>query len=87
MIRSNSELMAGQFEYNWNHRHGSLEGKMPVDRIRKVSETTPLAQQVEGAYDETKGRIRHREWQVDKTRVEHHRRVLDLVALVEAREF
>ncbi|MBK3823812.1 IS481 family transposase, partial [Paraburkholderia aspalathi] len=41
-------------------------------------ETTPLAEQVESTYDGLKERIRHREWRVDKTLAEHHRRAPEL---------
>jgi transposase InsO family protein len=66
-----------QFDYNWRRPHGSLGGKTPVDRIAEVGEITPLSEQVQNAYDERKERIRHREWRVDKTLAEHHRRVLE----------
>lgn len=72
-----------QFEYNWRRLHGSLGGKTPVDRIAEVSEITPLAEQVESAYDEEKERIRHREWRVDKILAQHHRRALDVATPVE----
>lgn len=67
-----------QFDYNWRRPHGSLGGKTPVDCIAEVGEITPLAEQVESAYDGLKERIRHREWRVDKTLAEHHRRALEL---------
>ncbi|MCO8319752.1 IS481 family transposase [Burkholderia multivorans] len=69
-----------QFNYNWRRPHGSLGGKTPIDRIAELSEITPLAEEVESAYDETKERIRHREWRVDKTLAEHHRRVVELAS-------
>ncbi|WP_093633834.1 IS481 family transposase [Paraburkholderia aspalathi] len=69
-----------QFDYNWRRPHGSLGGKTPVDRIAEVGEITPLSEQVQNAYDERKERIRHREWRVDKTLAEHHRRVLKLAS-------
>lgn len=69
-----------QFDYNWRRPHGSLGGKTPVDRIAELSEITPLAEDVHGAYDETKERTRHREWRVDKTLAEHHQRVLELAS-------
>ncbi|WNC95432.1 IS481 family transposase (plasmid) [Paraburkholderia sp. FT54] len=69
-----------QFDYNWRRPHGSLGGKTPVDRIAEVGEITPLAEQVESAYDGLKERIRHREWRVDKTLAEHHRRALELAS-------
>ncbi|MBU9595839.1 integrase core domain-containing protein, partial [Burkholderia multivorans] len=69
-----------QFDYNWRRPHGSLGGKTPIDRIAELSEITPLAEEVESAYDETKERIRHREWRVDKTLAEHHRRVVELAS-------
>ena len=68
-----------QFNYNFRRPHGSLGGKRPIDRIAEVSEITPLAEQVECAYDEGRERIRHREWRVDKALAEHHRRVLELL--------
>lgn len=64
-----------QFDYNWRRPHGSLGGKTPIDRIAELGKVTPLAEEVESAYDETKERIRHREWRVDKTLAKHHRRV------------
>ncbi|WP_241025535.1 DDE-type integrase/transposase/recombinase, partial [Burkholderia sp. Ac-20384] len=69
-----------QFNYNWRRPHGSLGGKTPVDRIAELSEITPLTEEVGSAFDETKERIRHREWRVDKTLAEHHRRVLELAS-------
>lgn len=68
-----------QFDYNWRRPHGSLGGKTPVDRIAELGEITPLAEAVEGAYDERKERIRHREWRVDKILGEHHRRASERV--------
>jgi transposase InsO family protein len=67
-----------QFDYNWRRPHGSLGGKTPVDRIAELGEITPLSQEVASAYDESKERIRHREWRVDKVLAEHHRRVSGL---------
>ncbi|CBW75445.1 Transposase [Mycetohabitans rhizoxinica HKI 454] len=43
---------------------------------------TPLAQEVAGAYDELKERVQHREWRLDKTLAEHHRRVLELASSI-----
>ncbi|MBU9152416.1 IS481 family transposase, partial [Burkholderia multivorans] len=69
-----------QFDYNWRRPHGSLGGKTPVDRIAELTESTPLAEEVDSDYDETKERIRHREWRVDKALAEHHRRVVELAS-------
>lgn len=69
-----------QFDYNWRRPHGSLGGKTPVDRIAELGEITPLAEEVQSAYDERKERIRHREWRVDKILGEHHRRSSEVVA-------
>lgn len=43
-----------QFDYNWRR---SLGGKTPVDRIAELGEVTPVAGEVESAYDETKRRF------------------------------
>jgi hypothetical protein len=72
-----------QFDYNWRRPHGSLGGKTLVDRIAEVSEITPLAEQLDSAYDEGKERIRTREWRLDKILAQHHRRGLDVAAPVE----
>jgi hypothetical protein len=69
-----------KFDYDWRRPHGSLGGKTPVDRTAELGEITPLAQQVQSAYDGLKERIRHREWRVDKTLAEHHRRALELAS-------
>lgn len=50
-----------------------------MDRIAELGEITPLAEEVESAYDERKERIRHREWRVNKILGEHHRRVSEPV--------
>ncbi|KGC46545.1 integrase core domain protein [Burkholderia pseudomallei] len=69
-----------QFDYNWPRPHGSLGGKTPIDCIAELGEITPLAEEVESAYDERKERIRHREWRVDKFLGEHHRRASEPVS-------
>ncbi len=51
-----------QFDYNWRRSHHSFGGKTPADRIAEPSDITPLAANGRGAHDETKERIRHREW-------------------------
>lgn len=63
-----------QFEYNWRRPHGSLDGKTPADRIAEIGERTPLSEEVIHAYDESKERIRHRDWRVDRTMAALHQR-------------
>ncbi|KGW07257.1 integrase core domain protein [Burkholderia pseudomallei MSHR4000] len=73
-----------QFDYNWPRPHGSLGGKTPIDCIAELGGITPLAEEVESAYDERKERIRHREWRVDKFLGEHHRRASEPVSPIGA---
>lgn len=70
----NLRIEERQFDYNWRRPHCSLGGKTPVDRIAELGEITPLAEEMENAYDERKERIRHREWPVGNILGEHHRR-------------
>lgn len=67
-----------QFDYNWRHPLGSLGANTPVDRVAELNEITPLAEEGESAYHETKERRRYREWCVDKTFAEHHRLAVEL---------
>lgn len=53
---------------------------MLIEHIAELSEITPLAEEVVSTYDETKERMRHREWCVDKIPAEYHWRALELAS-------
>jgi hypothetical protein len=55
--------------------HGFLGGKTPVDRMAEMTESTPLSDDVEAAYGERHKRIRHCDWQIDKSLAELDKRV------------
>jgi hypothetical protein len=70
--------LTGELRSGSSTTTAAVRTETPVDRIAEVGEITPLTEQFESAYDKRKERIRHRDWRVDKTLAEHHRRVLEL---------
>jgi transposase InsO family protein len=51
--------------YNWDRPHEALGGLCPIDRVCERLDKTPLRDDVDAAYDETKERIQVREYAVD----------------------
>ena len=55
-----------QFHYNWHRPHGSLGGKMPVDRVCELLEITPLTEEVWESFDPEKERFQEADYQLDQ---------------------
>ena len=54
-----------QFYYNWRRPHSSLGGKAPMDKCCELIHQTPIQETIEEMFDESKERIRHRDYRQD----------------------
>jgi transposase InsO family protein len=60
-------LAEWQHYYNWDRPHSSLEGQTPIERLGKLSDKTPLWEEVSAKFDESKERIQEQNYRHEMT--------------------